>query len=60
MQELHLEIPQMDVYDKKIPIILGMVNVIRRIRGKEPIHVGHLLTPTFVSHAFDGYKISIK
>ncbi|MHA1110989.1 MAG: MBL fold metallo-hydrolase [Promethearchaeota archaeon] len=59
MQELHLEIPLMEVYDKKIPVILGMVNVIRRIRGKDPIHVGHLLTPTFINHAFDGFKISI-
>ena len=59
MKELHLEIPQMEVYDKKIPLILGIVNVFRRMRGKDPIHVGHLLTPKFVGHAFDGFKISI-
>ena len=41
-------------------MILGVVNLFRRIQGKDPIHVGHLLTPTFVKHAFDGFKISMK
>jgi glyoxylase-like metal-dependent hydrolase (beta-lactamase superfamily II) len=60
MEELNLEIPQMETFDKKIPILLGIVNLFRRIKGKNPIHVGHILTPTFVNHAFHGFKNSSK
>ena len=59
MKELNLEIPHLDTYDKKIPVILGIVNLFRRILGRDPIHVGHILTPTFVNHAFEGFKISL-
>ncbi len=60
MEELNLEIPNLDTYDKKIPVILGVLNLFRRIVGKNPIHVGNILTPKFVTHALDGFKMSLK
>jgi glyoxylase-like metal-dependent hydrolase (beta-lactamase superfamily II) len=59
MEELQLEIPRLDTFDKKIPIILGIVNMFRRIRGKTPIHVGHIMTPKFANYALEGYKMSL-
>jgi glyoxylase-like metal-dependent hydrolase (beta-lactamase superfamily II) len=59
MEELDLEIPHLDTFDKKIPMIIGFVNLFRKLTGKTPIHVGHILTPKFAGYALEGYKMSL-
>ncbi len=60
MEELDLEIPKLETFGKKIPMILGVVNLFRKLRSKPPVHVGHIMTPTFVEHALHGYKMSLE
>jgi len=60
LTELDMNIPDLEVYDKKIPIVLGFLNGFRKLAGKKSIKVGDILTPKFGGYALTGYKMSLE